>query len=464
MAFSTQKEFFHVPFSNETYEFECIDSCVKLKSYPSTIDDRSWSANEDKKSQFVADLVACNSPIKKQRDEDGRPSPRTPSGPEDEYGSSLVVGDSLINAADDTIGRMQDLMIKNNMLQKKLADSDEKLRTANQESDEIKRIMDQRYDPAKSKELKKKIKQLADDNKITPQDEKELNDLQAAIDDMNKAHDILEAENANLKRLIDKQSKRCKLDSIPIEPEKSTDIPYLQKKIDDLGKEVALLRQFEDEVMKRCAKKCGADGGGGSGGGPAGSGGSRGAPGKGSFSPNKDADNIQKILADRDALRKKCKELEELGEKVNQLEQKANEAECLTNNLEDNLQQQCQCMQQLQCEMQEMQNYYENEVDKAKGNEEILKCRCNQMKQELVSAKCAAQRAQCLQMEIDVLRNELRKRDIAINAYDCQYQQLMMKAKMFKSAGYRFLDDLPPDCSESCADCAEEEDEGNGAP
>jgi len=170
-----------------------------------------------------------------------------------------------------------------------------------------------------------------------------------------------------------KQSKRCKLDSIPIEPEKSTDIPYLQKKIDDLGKEVALLRQFEDEVMKRCAKKCGADGGGGSGGGPAGSGGSRGAPGKGSFSPNKDADNIQKILADRDALRKKCKELEELGEKVNQLEQKANEAECLTNNLEDNLQQQCQCMQQLQCEMQEMQNYYENEVDKAKGNEEILK-------------------------------------------------------------------------------------------
>jgi len=48
------------------------------------------------------------------------------------------------------------------------------------------------------------------------------------------------------------------------------------------------------------------------------------------------------------------------------------------------------------------------------------------MKQELVASKCAAQRAQCLQMEIDVLRNELRKRDIAINAYDCQYQQLMV--------------------------------------
>ncbi|EDW98032.1 uncharacterized protein LOC6537779 [Drosophila yakuba] len=460
MAFSTQKEFFHVPFSNETYEFECVDACVKLKRYPSTIDDRSWSANEDKKSQFVADLVACNSPIKKERD--GEPTARTPLGPEDEYGSNLVVGDSLINAADDTIGRMQDLMIKNNMLQKKLADSDDKLRTANQETDEIKRIMDQRYDPDKSKALKKKIKQLADDNKITPQDEKELNNLQAAIDDMNKAHDILEAENANLKRLIEKQSKRCKMDSIPIDPEKSNDIPYLQKKIDDLGKELALLREFEDEVMKRCAKKCGAEGGGGGGAGPAAR--TQGSPGKGSFSPDKDAANIQKILADRDALRKKCKELEELGDKVNQLEEKANEAECLTCNLEDHLRKQCQCMEQLQCEMHDMQNYYENEVDKARGNEEILKCRCKQMKQELLAAKCAVQRAQCQQMEIDVLRNELRKRDTALNAYDCQFQQIMMKAKMFKAAGYRFLDDLPPDCTESCVDGPGEEEDGNEAP
>ncbi|XP_017058335.1 uncharacterized protein LOC108099360 [Drosophila ficusphila] len=453
MAFSTQKEFFHVPFSNETYEFECVDACVKLKSYPSTVDDRSWSATEDRKSQFVADLVACNSPIKKDREGSGRPL-----GPEDEYGSNLVVGDSLINAADDTIGRMQDLMIKNSMLQKKLADSDDKLRTANEESDEIKRIMDQRYDPDKSKALKKKIKQLADDNKITPQDEKELNDLQAAIDDMNKAHDILEAENANLKRLIDKQSKRCKMDSISIDPEKSKDIPYLQQKIDDLGKEVALLREFEDEVMKRCAKKCGSEGGGG-GGGPSGSGGG-GAPGKGSFSPDKDVANIQKILADRDALRKKCNELKELGDKVNQLEQKAKEAECVTCNLECDLQQQNMCVQQMQCEMQEMQNYYDNEVEKAKGNEEYLKCCCKQMKQELVAAKCAAHRAQCLQHEIDVLRNELRKRDMAIQAYDCQYQQLMIKAKMFKGAGYRFLDDLPANCSESCLDGEEEEEEG----
>ncbi|KAH8367443.1 hypothetical protein KR200_005524 [Drosophila serrata] len=434
MAFSTQREFFHVPFKNETYEFECVDACVKLKTYPSTVDDRSWSANEDRKSQFVADLVACNTPVKSSGDgQSGSPKSRDGDGsPEDVYGSNLVVGDSLINAADDTIGRMQDLMIKNNMLQKKLADSNDKLKTAKEERDDIKRIMDQRYDPQKSKELKKKIQELADAGKITPQDEKELADLQKAIDDMNKAHDILEAENGNLKRLIEKQSKRCRLDDVKIDPEKSNDIPYLQKKIDDLGKEVTLLRQAEDEKMK--------------------------GGGKGGYSPEKDPGNIQKILAERDALRKKCKDLAELNDKVNQLEQNANEAARHSCDLENNLHEQNQCIDNMQREMQDMQNYYENEVEKAKGNEEILKCRCQKMQQEVSAAKSAAQRAKSQQMEIDVLRNELRKRDIAINAYDCQYKQLMLKAKMFKTAGYRFLDDLPPDCCECSAEGEEEED------
>ncbi|KAH8288517.1 hypothetical protein KR054_004380 [Drosophila jambulina] len=444
MAFSTQREFFHVPFKNETLEFECVDACVKLKTYPSTVDDRSWSANDDRKSQFVADLVACNTVKSASDGGSGSGSPGSKGsqkargaqkGPEDVYGTNLVVGDSLINAADDTIGRLRDLMIKNKMLKKELADSGDKLKTAKEESDDIKRIMDQRYDPQKSKDLKKKIKELADAGKITPQDEKELGDLQKAIDDMNKAHDILEAENGNLKRLIEKQSKRCRLDSVKVDPEKSNDIPYLQKKVDDLGKEVALLREAEDNNMK-----------------------SGGASGRGGFSPEKDPNNIQKIVAERDALRKKCKQLAELSDKVNQLEQNASEAARHSGDLENNLDQQNQCMNDMQREMLDMQNYYENEVDKAKGNEEILKCRCKQMQQELIAAKSAAQRAKCQQMEIDVLRNELRKRDIAINAYDCQYKQLMLKAKMFKTAGYRFLDDLPPDCCGCSADGEEEED------
>ncbi|KAH8276872.1 hypothetical protein KR026_002029 [Drosophila bipectinata] len=459
MAFSTQKNFFHVPFGNENVDFECIDACVKLKSYPSTIDDRSWAADDSAKSQFVAELVACSLIPKSKTGgrgdsgkggKDGGGSAGGGAGsPEDEYGSDLVVGDSLINAADDTLGRMQSLMIRNNMLQKKLDDSNDKLETANDEADEIKRIMEQRYDPQKSRALKDKIKDLADAGKISPKDEKDLNDLQASIDDMNKAHDILAAENANLKRLIEKQSLRCKLESTQVDPEKSSDVPYLRQKIDDLGKEVALLRKMEDDYLKKCATMCergGSQGGGG------------GARSKGAFSPDKDAENIKRILAERDALRRKVKSLEDIGDKVSQLEEKACEAEQISGDLQNSLQAQNECMCNMQRDMQDMQGYYESEVEKAKGNEEILKCHCTQLKQELASAKAAIKRAECQQMEISVLRNELRKRDIALNAYDCQYQQLMMKAKMFKNAGYRFLDDLPPDCcTDSCVDNPEEE-------
>ncbi|KAH8402813.1 hypothetical protein KR009_001467, partial [Drosophila setifemur] len=419
MAFSTQKEFFHIPFMNEPYE--CKDSCVKLKSYPSSVDDRSWSSNQDKKSRFVADLVACNTPILARREENsadfGVNNVSAGLGSkivsaQDEYGSSFLFGDSLIIAADDTIGRMQDLMIKNNILQIKLEDSHDKLLTAKEENADIRRILEQRYNPEKSKELKKKIKQLIDDSKIDSQDEKELNDIQRAVDDMNKAHDILEAENSNLKRLIEKQSKRCRLDSIQIDPEKSTDVQYLQGKITDMGKELTVLRQVEDDLIRKQAKISGV--------------GTRAVSAKnngdGDFSSEKDISSIQRILAERDALRKKCKNLEALADKINQFEKKANEAEHLSGDLEDNLNQQNQYINDIQQEMQDMQNYYESEVDKAKGNEEILKCRCDQMKQELMTAKCAVQRTECQKIEIDVLRNELQKRDMALNEYDCQYQ------------------------------------------
>lgn len=63
MAFSTQKDFFHVPFMNENVEYGCKKACVKLKSYDSSIDDRSWAINEKKQSKFLIDLVACQLPV-----------------------------------------------------------------------------------------------------------------------------------------------------------------------------------------------------------------------------------------------------------------------------------------------------------------------------------------------------------------------------------------------------------------
>lgn len=258
------------------------------------------------------------------------------------------MGDSLINAADDTIGTMKDLMIKNNLLQKQLEDSKDRLVTATQENADIKRIMGQRYDPEKSKALKNKITQLSDAKKIDPNDTRELTDIQKSIDDMNKAFEILEVENANLRRLIEKQSKRIPMESIKIDPEKSNDVKYLQNKIDTLGKELAILRQAEDEYMKS--------------GGP-----------KGSYAPDMDADNIQKMLAERDALRRKMKGLVFLENKVNQLQAKANRADSTSGNLSKNLHAQNNYINEMESEMQEMQKYYENEVEHSKYNEEILK-------------------------------------------------------------------------------------------
>lgn len=48
------------------------------------------------------------------------------------------------------------------------------------------------------------------------------------------------------------------------------------------------------------------------------------------------------------------------------------------------------------------------------------------LKEELVQAKCQAQKSELLQMEVACLRNEILKRDIALSDYDCQYKQLMV--------------------------------------
>ncbi|XP_052858271.1 uncharacterized protein LOC128266036 [Drosophila gunungcola] len=301
MAFSTQKEFFHVHFMNDINE--CPEKCLNLKTYPSTTNYRCWSGNEEKKSRFVADLVACN----------------------------------------------------------KLPNSDDKPITVEEECADIKRIMIQCHNSEMVKALKIRIKDLTISKH--KQNEKNLNEIQKCIDDMVKAQEILEAENSYLKRIIEKQSVRGRLDNLQIDREKSTDIHYLQSKINDMNKEVSLLRQAEEMLIKKCVKMCRGE---------ASASGDAGFF-KNDFSFEQDILNAQRILTERDALRKKCQDLEVLGDKVYVLEQKANKAEQLSASLEDSINQQTQYINDMQQEMQYMQNYYENEVDKAKAVEEVLK-------------------------------------------------------------------------------------------
>ncbi|XP_017966771.2 uncharacterized protein LOC108658624 [Drosophila navojoa] len=75
MAFSTQKRFFYVPFMTEKCRFGCVNPCVKLKSYASTIDKRSWSASDTKNSRFLVDLVGCHTSVVVRREQKRSKSP-----------------------------------------------------------------------------------------------------------------------------------------------------------------------------------------------------------------------------------------------------------------------------------------------------------------------------------------------------------------------------------------------------
>ncbi|XP_033172773.1 golgin subfamily A member 5-like [Drosophila mauritiana] len=369
MAFSTQKEFFHIPYINENYELNCTGVCVNLKTYPSSIDDRSWSENEEKKSRFVSDLVACNNPnFVKHGNETETKNIKSESRGEnfkiliDPYGSNLLLEDSLINAADDAIDWLQDLM-KRNILNNQLPESDMKLLPIRMDNAEIKRIMNQSYNRDNARILQAKLNDWIN-SKNELHEEKELKEIVRTIDDMDKAQDLLEAENAYLKRIIEKQSMRCRLDSLEINPEQSTDVKYLQTKINEMGKELSLLRQTEDMLIRKCAQMCRSE--------CSEAFKIEGVYMNNAFSLEHDILNIQRILQERDGLRKKCKRLEALGEKLKALEKKANEAENISEDLEDNINQQNQYIDDIQTEMDKMKNYYDNEVDKAKGLEKLL--------------------------------------------------------------------------------------------
>lgn len=48
---------------NEMTENECKKACVKLKTYESSLDYRSWARDQTKQSKYLEDLVACKLPV-----------------------------------------------------------------------------------------------------------------------------------------------------------------------------------------------------------------------------------------------------------------------------------------------------------------------------------------------------------------------------------------------------------------
>uniref|UniRef100_W8AVL9 Uncharacterized protein n=1 Tax=Ceratitis capitata TaxID=7213 RepID=W8AVL9_CERCA len=476
MAYSTQKEFFHVPFMNETVDYECLKACVKLKTYQSTIDDRSWAMDESLQSRFLSDLITCQTPVGgfgdgNDEDEDdsndieaggtsrarrrgtgagrlgGGPGRRMKRGADftekgytsgmamsDDQGAGLsggpgggsgggpgsgrggagpggadgragkaglVTADSVLACATEQMGRMEDLLLHKKNLEKQLEVSNERLRVASLENDKIKAIMSSKFDSNHSKDFHNKIQKLTSSGKINKGEENELIQIYNKFEDMSKAYEILQAENVYLKRLMEKLSYRANFETLKMEPEKSNDVGFLQNEVNKLRKEVSILRKFEDEKLK-----------------------STGDTNRNRMT-DQDADNLKAIIKERNALREKCKTFKDLETKVHELQKIAKEADKMSDNLSDDLDKQSKYIHNMENEMKDMQEYYEDQMGKLKFNEELLKCQLEEMKEDLIRARCCAQKAECLQMEIATLRNELMRRDLALSDYDCQYKQLM---------------------------------------
>uniref|UniRef100_A0A1A9WSD0 Uncharacterized protein n=1 Tax=Glossina brevipalpis TaxID=37001 RepID=A0A1A9WSD0_9MUSC len=427
MAYSTQKDFFHVPFMDEHVEFVCRSDCVKLKRYSSIIDDSAWALDDKKQSKYLYDLVLCETPglLDTCSSADMAGIPSAGAGGEGlltQLGS-ISGGDSLLQCANTHLAEYQKLLNVKTSLEKELNVSNERLKSATEENKKIKEILTTKLDANASKDFYNKVRQLVSSGKLNKNEENEMLQIHKKIENMLKAYEILQAENNYVKRLVEKLANRCSLEKIKTEPEQNKDVNYLQKEVDKLRKECLMLRDMEDDYQKikqqvhdqRCSQKRLSD---------------------------RDAENIKAIINDRNNLRDKCKSF---NQKVGDMQKKER-------NLNKDLENKARSCASLEAEMQKMQKYYEDQMQQACFREECLKAQLEDLKEDFMQVKCQAQKADMLQMEISCLRNEILKRDMALSDYDCQYKQLMYKAKRFKSAGYRILPPAEPREGATCGE------------
>lgn len=90
----------------------------------------------------------------------------------------------------------------------------------------------------------------------------------------------------------------------------------------------------------------------------------------GSNAPEMDVERIQQMLSERDGLRKKINDLGFLDGTAKRLSQPSAYA---SGDLAKNFEAQSKYIQDMECDIQDMQKYYEGEVEQSKYNEELLR-------------------------------------------------------------------------------------------
>jgi len=467
MAFSTQKDFFNVPFLDETVEFECVDHCLKIKTYGSTFDDRSWAAGDTQQSKFLYDLVNCLTPggqggegaglgdggAGQQRGR-GRDRPRGASaGPSasgisagsrrsrdgglqgagsSRMGGNLMVGDSVLACANEQLAKLERLLREKDM---QLEASRECLKNTREENQKIKQILGSQIDCKTIKQFKDVLCRLSKKGCMEKCEQDEIKCLINNLESMSKHIEVIKAENCNLKRLVQKLQCRIGLDDLKIEKETCTDVNELQNKVTRLQKELCLLRKYEEEGLKKVP-----------------------------FDNQKDdyVKQVETICQERDELRRRCERLRDMEGRYNELQKIAKEYESKSGCLSQSLNSKNKYICDMEHQMKQMHDFYEGELSKEKCAEDDLKCQIEQLRCELSKIRSHGGDSESLRDEIACLRQEIMKRDIAISDYECQYKQLMYKIKIFKSYGYRMPsfdefhnDESPFDDNDSCCCCQE---------
>lgn len=262
-------------------------------------------------------------------------------------------GDSLLEMAGEQLTAYNQLLAKNNKLEKELKSSNERLKTAKDETRKIKETLATKMDDETVKEFNKKVEQLSADGKINKNEKNDLMQIEKKLENTVRAYQVLQGENNYLRRVIEKQSARAELDNIPTTPEKSSDVEYLRKEVDRLRKEVALLRKMEDNYLRlkqQCDKKVGQ-----------------------SQLSEQDAENIRTIIEDRNNLREKVKAVKNMEKKMQEMQQKEKD-------LNENLNNKNGQINNMEGEMDKMQKYYDDQCKKSIAREEDLKVSGNKHK------------------------------------------------------------------------------------
>ncbi|XP_075145672.1 uncharacterized protein LOC142220421 isoform X1 [Haematobia irritans] len=464
MAFSTQKDFFHIPFLSESVEYECQPACVKLKSYESSIDYRSWSSNKKKQSKFLSDLITCQLPSEDIRDSskrtlntrsgnvvdpttnrDDSSSPRNEntfrthgrtigessqsgvisSSPKDKSShkkmehtfDGMAAGDSLLECANIHLADYQKIMNVKSSLEKQLTVSNERLNMAKEENNKIKEILNSKLDSNTNKDFYNKIQKLIAAGKLTKTEENELLQIHKKIENILVANDTVKAENNYVKRLIEKLSARVTIDQIQTENETSIDVKYLQNTINKLRKECLLLRNIEEDYHRIKQGQPNYD------------------------IADQDVKNIKMIIEERNRLREKCNSLKDVKKNLDVLKNKNQKLDAINEEIRSNLTEQSSYIKTMECEMQDMERCYQEQLQIACNREQSLRNKLEDLNDEIIHLKCQSQKFEMLQKENACLRNEISKRDREIYEYDCQYRQLMDVVEELQSLKLQCLQD-----------------------